>query len=134
MGAQARAARGPGLRRTEDDTESELEEEQSDETETEVGIIRRVAISSAQRRRERRERRAARRPGLRRAEDDTESELEEEQGVGTAFEVVGNMDIAITMLAFIGAFTMLYHGLKMVHKMVFPTSEFQKIDDNEIEC
>jgi len=51
-----------------------------------------------------------------------------------AFEVVGNMDFAITMLAFIGAFTMLYHGVKLVHKMTFTTNEFQKVNDNEIEC
>jgi len=51
-----------------------------------------------------------------------------------AFQVVGITENVITMLAFIGAISMLYYGLNAVHKMVFATSEFQEINDNETEC
>jgi len=49
------------------------------------------------------------------------------------FQVVGTTHNAITMFAIIGAVTMVYHGFKGVHKMIFATSEFQKIN-KEMEC
>jgi len=52
-----------------------------------------------------------------------------------AFEALGNtQNYAITMLAMIGALTMMYQGVKGVHKMVFATGEFQKINEDEMEC
>jgi len=51
-----------------------------------------------------------------------------------AFQVVGNTENAVMLFAIIGAVSMMYYGLKRVHKMMFTTSEFQKINDNEIEC
>jgi len=109
---------------------------QSDETETEVGLIRKVAILSARNRRERAQARAARGPGLRRTEDDTESELEEEQSDETAaFQILGNnQSDGITMLAIFGALTTIYYGFKTVQKMMFRTGDFQKINEDEIEC
>jgi len=50
------------------------------------------------------------------------------------FQVVGTTYNAITMFAIIGAVTMLYHGLKGVQKMMFTTSKFQQIKDNEMVC
>jgi len=102
--------------------------------ETEVGVVRKVSISAAQRRRERAPARAARRPGLRRIEDDAESELELEEGVGTVYEVVGNVDNAITVFAMIGALTMMYYAFKGIQKMMFATGDFKKIKEDEIEC
>merc|ERR1719268_772228 len=102
--------------------------------ETEVGVVRKVSISAAQRRRERAPARAARRPGLRRIEDDAESELELEEGVGTVYEVVGNVDNAITVFAMIGALTMTYYAFKEIQKMMFATGDFKKIKEDEIEC
>jgi len=52
-----------------------------------------------------------------------------------AFQALGNThNYAITMLAMIGALTMMYQGVKGVHKMVFATGEFQKINEDEMEC
>jgi len=51
-----------------------------------------------------------------------------------AFQVVGNTDNAITVLAMIGALTMMYYIFKGIRKMMFATSDFQKINEDEIEC
>jgi len=52
-----------------------------------------------------------------------------------AFQALGNtQNYAVTMLAMIGALTMMYQGVKGVHKMVFATGEFQKINEDEMEC
>jgi len=57
------------------------------------------------------------------------------QGEQTAaFEVIGTTENAITLFAFIGALTVVYYGVKGVHKMMFATSDFQEINENEIEC
>jgi len=51
------------------------------------------------------------------------------------FQALGNThNYVITMLAMIGALTMMYQGVKGVHKMVFATGEFQKINEDEMEC
>jgi len=47
------------------------------------------------------------------------------------FEAIGITPNALTIFAVIGALTMMYYGLKSLHKMVFATNDFQEIDQ---EC
>lgn len=52
-----------------------------------------------------------------------------------AFQALGTShNNGMTMLAIFGALATIYYGLKGVHKMFFATSEFQKINEDEIEC
>jgi len=63
------------------------------------------------------------------------STAEIEQDVGTAFQILGNTQSdGITMLAIFGALTTIYYGFKTVQKMMFRTGDFQKINEDEIEC
>jgi len=50
------------------------------------------------------------------------------------YEVVGTAPNAITIFAVIGALTIMYHGLKKVHKMMFAKDNFQEINQDETEC
>jgi len=47
------------------------------------------------------------------------------------FEVIGTTNNAVTIFAIIGAISLMYHGVKKVHKVVFGTNDFHKINDNE---
>jgi len=46
-------------------------------------------------------------------------------------EVLDSTHSAVTMLAFIGAMSLIYHGVKQVHKVVCGTNDFQKMKDDE---
>lgn len=49
--------------------------------------------------------------------------------------VIGTTHInAITIFAIIGALAMMYHCVSGIHKIVFETKEFQKINKDTIEC
>jgi len=50
------------------------------------------------------------------------------------YQVIGIAPNAITIFAVIGALTMMYYGLKGVHKMVFATNDFLEINQEETEC
>jgi len=92
--------------------------------ETEVAVTKEEADEAARRRRERAQARLARGPPV--------SEHEQENAVGTgAYEVIGNTSKAITIFAIIGVLTVMYHGLKIVHKMVFTRNDFKQIKNHE---
>jgi len=56
-----------------------------------------------------------------------ESKIEK---ASAAFEAIDTTHNAITMFAFIGAMSLIYHGGKKIYKVVFGTTDFQKIDDD----
>jgi len=47
------------------------------------------------------------------------------------FQVIDSTHNAVTLFAVIGAMSLVYHGVKKIHKVVFAPSEFQKINDDE---
>jgi len=64
----------------------------------------------------------------------SQTELESKiEKAAAAFEAIDATHNIITMLAFIGVISLICHGGKKIHKVLFGTTDFQKIDD-DIDC